>query len=94
MLAILPVTLKAAQSSTVFTGDRLDILGGVNTDRACGNDFDDHWQIDQLPGTVMKRLLETMGRVTWGNETNVVAPLKDERAAAKYRYVDGDSFSV
>lgn len=42
----------------------------------------------------MKRLPETMGRVTRGNETNVVAPLKDEHATAKYRHDDSDLFSL
>ena len=45
------------------------------SDRAYGNDFDDHWRLD--------RLLETMGRETRGDKAAVFALLKDEQAAAK-----------
>ena len=70
------------ENRTIFTGDCLDVLRGVNSnsvdliyldppfnsDRTYGNDFDDHWQLDRLPEAVLKRLLETMGRVTQDND--------------------------
>ena len=74
--------MRNLENRTIFTGDCLDILRGVNSDsvdliyldppfnsdRTYGNDFDDHWQLDRLPEAVMRRLLETLGRVTQDND--------------------------